>query len=115
MREIIADKNLIAFCGLYCGSCSRYLKENCPGCINNEKASWCKTRTCCLENSYKSCADCGEFSNALDCKKFNNSVSKIFGFIFRSDRPACISFIKEKGYNNFAAEMAEKKRMSIKR
>jgi hypothetical protein len=61
MREIIADKKLIAFCGLYCGACARYLAEKCPGCRENEKASWCGVRSCCLERGYAGCADCVEF------------------------------------------------------
>ena len=50
MKEIISDPKLVAFCGLYCGACKAYLKERCPGCHDNEKATWCKVRTCCLEN-----------------------------------------------------------------
>ena len=43
MKEIVADTNLIGYCGLYCGACKRYLKDKCPGCHKNEKAAWCKT------------------------------------------------------------------------
>lgn len=115
MRQIIVDKNLIACCGLYCGSCRSYLNERCPGCRDNEKAKWCKIRDCCIQNNYQSCADCKIVNNVLDCKKFNNFISKIFAFIFRSDRPACIKFIKEKGYDEYAKEMADKKVMTIKK
>ncbi|MCP4630808.1 MAG: DUF3795 domain-containing protein, partial [bacterium] len=87
----------------------------CPGCRGNEKATWCKTRTCALENGYLSCADCNEYSDFMACKKFNNFFSKIFGLVFRSDRPAAIRFIKEKGYDAFAQEMAEKGQVFIKR
>jgi hypothetical protein len=27
MKEIVPDTNLIAYCGLYCGSCKSYLKD----------------------------------------------------------------------------------------
>jgi hypothetical protein len=50
-----------------------------------------------------------------ECKKFNNFISKLFGVILRSDRPACISRIKEIGYEQYAAEMATSRRQSIKR
>lgn len=40
MKEIEADKNLIAACGLYCGACRKYLSAKCYGCHNNEKATW---------------------------------------------------------------------------
>ena len=114
-KQIIADIDLIAYCGLYCGACKSYLKDRCPGCKENEKAKWCKIRTCCIENKYASCADCKEFENVSDCKKFNSFLSKIFAFIFRSDRKACIQMIKDNDYEFFAKEMAEKKLQTIKR
>jgi len=115
MKEIVADKALIAYCGLYCGACRKYLKGSCPGCRENNKASWCKIRSCNLEHGYSSCADCKDFANPMDCKKFNNFISKIFALIFKSDRAACIEKIKEAGYEGFAKYMAENKLQSVKR
>ncbi len=115
MKEIIADKNNISFCGLYCGACRKFLKGNCPGCQGNEKATWCKVRTCCMENKILSCADCKSFDNILECKKYNNFVSKIFSFIFRSDRNACNEMISRDGYEKFAEYMAENKLVSMKK
>ncbi len=115
MKEVITDKALIAFCGLYCGACKSFLKEKCPGCKENFKARWCAVRTCNLEHNYNSCADCKEYPNAKDCKKFNNPISKIFGVVFRSDRNAGIEMIKQKGYDSFASYMAENKLQSIRR
>lgn len=114
-KTIIFDKNLIAYCGLYCGACRSYSKGSCPGCHDNSKASWCKIRSCNIELGYSSCADCHEFSDIKECRKFNNLVSKFFALIFRSDRPACIGKIKELGYEDFAAFMAENKLQSIRR
>jgi hypothetical protein len=110
-----ADKNLIAFCGLYCGECKAYKTRKCPGCKKNEKALWCKVRKCCLENGRLSCADCQVHATASDCKKFNNIFSKLCGFIFRSDRQACISMIKENGYEAYAEEMTKRRKQSLKR
>ncbi len=115
MKNIIPDKNFIAYCGLYCGACKKYLQEKCQGCKENKKASWCKIRSCCMENKYSSCADCHTYSNVKDCKKFNNIISKLFALIFQSDRPGCINQIKEKGYNSFAEYMANNKLQSIKK
>jgi len=115
MKEIIADKNLIAYCGLYCGGCKAYTHGKCPGCHENKKASWCKIRKCCIENGNASCADCKIHTTPEECKKFNNMISKIFSFIFGSDRPACIAMIKEKGYESYAEEMARRKTQAIKR
>jgi hypothetical protein len=114
-NEVARDIQLISYCGLYCAACRGYLKGKCAGCHNNEKATWCKVRTCCISNHYQSCADCKEFSDPANCKKYNNVVSKIFGFIFRSNRNACIAMIKNGGYENFAAFMAEHKLQTIKR
>jgi hypothetical protein len=115
MKEVEQDKNLIAFCGLYCGSCGKYLNHKCPGCNENVKATWCKVRSCCLENKYSSCADCTTFSNAKDCKKFNNIFSKFFALVFGSDRNACINMIREQGYDSFAEYMTKNKLQSLKK
>ena len=115
MAEITIDKNLVSYCGLYCGACSKYLKEKCPGCHDNEKATWCKIRTCCMDNKYDSCAACEEFSDVNNCKKFNNFFAKVIGFIYRSDRKAGIDFIDEKGIEEFAKYMAENKLVTIKK
>ncbi|EKE11641.1 MAG: hypothetical protein ACD_15C00045G0024 [uncultured bacterium] len=115
MKEVIKDKNLVAYCGLYCGACKRYLNDKCPGCQKNEKAKWCQLRSCCIERSFSSCADCQTFSDPMECKKFNTFFSKIFGLLFKSDRRACIERIREIGVENYTQEMAEKKVHSIKK
>lgn len=114
MKEITIDTKNIAFCGLYCGACGKYLKESCRGCEGNEKATWCKVRSCCMENGYKSCADCTIIDPA-ECKKLNNFIAKVFGLIFKSDRKACIDYIKNNGYEAFATAMANNKTMTFKR
>ena len=113
MREIVSNPELVAYCGLYCGACGAYRRDRCAGCHGNEKAAWCKIRSCCMENQYASCADCKEFENPNDCKEFNNFMSKIFGFIFRSDRAACIKQIRDLGIQDHADKMAEMKRQSV--
>ena len=115
MKDIIADKSLVAYCGLYCGACRKYLSEACPGCTENNKASWCKIRSCNIEHGFASCADCKEFTNPMECKKFNNFVSRIFAVIFKSDRAACVAKIKSTGYDQYAAFMAENKLQSIRK
>ncbi|OHD65788.1 MAG: hypothetical protein A2176_14385 [Spirochaetes bacterium RBG_13_51_14] len=114
MREIIADTNLIAFCGLYCGGCQRYLAEKCPGCSENERATWCGVRACCMEDGRAGCADCIEFPEAKECGKFSNCIARAFGFIFRSDRAACVRLIREKGRDAFAREMAARGTRTIR-
>jgi hypothetical protein len=115
MKPIVADANLVAHCGLYCGACPAYLKGRCPGCHDNVKASWCKVRTCCSTNEYASCADCRQHDDPMRCKMFNNIIAKLFGFIFRSDRAACIRQIKSLGLQGHSEKMAEVKCQTIKR
>jgi len=114
MKEIVADAGLVAYCGLYCGACKSYLNEKCPGCHDNVKATWCKVKSCCADNNYASCADCATFQDPADCGKFNNAISKIVGFVLRSDRKACIFQIKKIGLAGHAVNMAAGKRQSIR-
>ncbi len=115
MKSIVADIALVAHCGLYCGTCRAYRRGRCPGCHDNEQASWCKVRTCCLENDYSSCAECRTVADPRDCKKFNNFISKLFGLIFRSDRRACIVQIAQKGLQGHAQLMAAGQTQTIRR
>jgi hypothetical protein len=110
-----ADESLVAYCGLYCGECGKLKKEKCPGCAGNEKATWCKVRSCCIEHGYSSCADCTEFTNLEDCKKLNNFMAKTFAVIFRSDRIAGLKKIKEDGRLGFAQEMVKMGKVSYKK
>jgi hypothetical protein len=111
---IIIDEKLIAKCGLYCGSCGKYIAGKCPGCCENIKATWCKIRSCCIDLNIYSCADCKTIK-ASECKKRNNVISKIFSLIFKSDRNACIERIQKVGYQEYAREMSEQRIPSSKR
>jgi hypothetical protein len=115
MREIVADKSLVAYCGLYCGACGRYLRGRCPGCRENPNAGWCKVRTCSIDGGLSSCADCSEHTDPMACSKFNNVISRLFGFVFRSNRAACIAAIRDKGLEAFAGEMASRRAQSMPR
>ena len=115
VKKILADEKLVAYCGLYCGACRRYLSDTCPGCGKNEKATWCRIRKCNIEHSLSGCAECSEFSDVNGCKKFNNPLSRVFGFIFRSNRKAGVDRIRSVGRDRFAAELAGLKRHSLPR
>ena len=115
MREIVSDPTLVARCGLYCGACGSYMRGRCPGCRENAKAKWCKVRSCCGERLFASCADCTEFPDPRGCRDFNNFMAKLFGFILRSDRAACIDQIRRLGIQGHADEMARSRRQTIRR
>jgi hypothetical protein len=115
MREIEANPDLVAFCGLYCGACRKYLREKCPGCRENQKASWCSVRSCCLEKNLPSCAGCAEFPEVKACRKFDNWIARLIGVILRSDRAACIAQIKRQGLDGHARCMAENRLQTIRK
>ncbi len=115
MKTTTSNPALVAYCGLYCGACRSYLKETCAGCRENEKATWCKVRSCCVELKQATCASCAQFADARACKKFNNVISKLFGFVFRSDRAACIDQVRRIGLEAHAKDMAEHKRQTIRK
>lgn len=111
MKPVTADVRHIAACGLYCGACRKYLSAKCPGCRANEKATWCKIRSCCLQKGFHTCAECAR--DVKECKLFSNWMGKLFAFLFDSDRPACIRYIKRQGEQAFAEEMARQKKQTL--
>lgn len=110
-RTYPADRELIASCGLYCGTCRNFNKGKCSGCRSAENLfGWCKkcpVNACRIEHEYHSCADCEEYDDPRQCKKLNNFIGKVFALVFRSDRFGCLNRIREVGGDQFAAEMAE--------
>jgi hypothetical protein len=115
MQVVEVNPELVAYCGLYCGACRSYLAGKCQGCHENAKAAWCKVRTCCRQKNFTSCAGCSEFPDPHGCGKFNNVISRLFGLVFRSDRAACISQIRQLGLEGHAAAMAAKRIHTLKR
>ena len=113
-QDLVIDKNLIAFCGLYCGTCSKYKKGKCPGCKENIKASWCKIRTCNMDNNFENCTQC-TLTKPEDCKKLNNAIGKIFELVFRTDRLASLRYINDNGGKLYAQKMCDLQQMSIKK
>jgi len=111
----VSRPELIASCGLYCAQCGKHKKGKCPGCGGNEKASWCDIRKCNLEHGYGSCADCAEFADPMACGKYNNLISRVIGFVLRSNRAAGIARIKAVGCEAFAAEMEALGAHTVKR
>ena len=106
---------LVSACGLYCGACSKYNKGKCPGCVDNEKAAWCKIRICIHEKNITTCTECTEFEDVNECKKFNTIFAKFFAFVFRSDRKASLKRIAEIGLDGYALEMEADSQVVIKR
>jgi hypothetical protein len=107
--------SLVSACGLYCGACYKYKKGKCPGCADNNSASWCKIRVCTKTKGISTCAGCTEFEDVDDCKKFNTIFSKFFYYFLKSDRRASLQRIAKIGIPAYAEEMEEMKMQVIKR
>jgi len=92
----------LAFCGLVCSGCGAFTRGRCKGCHSPKPMhSRCPVKRCATEKSISSCADCTAFPDLHDCKKLNNFVSKVFGFIFRSDRIGNLNKIRDVGIDEF--------------
>ena len=113
IQNIKNDTRLIAYCGLYCGSCKKFLSDKCPSCLQLTSPHWCKIRTCCIGKKLANCADC-TYEMPNDCKTFNNPISKVFKLLFGSDRQKSILLIREKGVVYYAGHMSETRRQSMK-
>jgi len=113
MRPVLANPDLVACCGLYCGACGAYLKEKCEGCRKSLKNGWCGVKKCANEKGIATCADCQAFPHPMDCGKFNSFISRVIGRLFNSNRAACVGEIKQLGLKVYAAKMAEQKRQTI--
>lgn len=112
--SVEVNPQLVAACGIYCGACSKYKKGKCPGCHKNEKASWCKIRTC-SDRTGQTCAGCTTHEDIKKCKQFHNPVARIFEFIFRSNRCGSLKLIKKIGEKAYAKQMAESGRVVLKK
>uniref|UniRef100_UPI0032177A05 DUF3795 domain-containing protein n=1 Tax=uncultured Draconibacterium sp. TaxID=1573823 RepID=UPI0032177A05 len=113
-NEAIQNTDLIAFCGLYCGTCRKYKKGKCPGCAQNTKATWCKIRTCNIEHEYVNCTDC-TLTDRRTCTKLNNPIGKMFELVFRTDRLKSLQFIQDKGGKAYSHKMWTLGQMSFKK
>ncbi len=111
---ITYDVNLVASCGLYCGSCKKYMNKKCGGCIKNEKASWCKIRTCTIEQEITNCSEC-KLTSIQSCNKLNNTIGKVFKFIFKTDRLASLEYITQHGVELYVEKMCSLNQMAIKK
>ncbi len=96
---------VLAYCGLVCSDCGAFTKGKCQGCHSDKPMNLgCKVKPCSQEKNCTTCANCGDFEDLKECKKLNNFISKIFGFIFRSDRIGNLNRIREIGLDKFKEE-----------
>ena len=114
--EITINKDLVSCCWLYCGACAKFLAGNCRGCKKmNKTPFWCSIRDCCISKAYDNCATCKEYVDVAKCRKYNGFIMRTLGYLCGSNRFAATSIIRDKGIQEFAKYMAEKKIQRIPR
>jgi len=103
MAEVSSGK-IVAYCGLLCSECGAFRKHKCQGC-HSEKPMFrnCPVKKCAAGRNYSTCAECGDFEDLKGCGKLNNFVSKILGFVFRTNRIGNLRRIREIGLEQFKA------------
>ncbi|MGD2206418.1 MAG: DUF3795 domain-containing protein [Anaerolineae bacterium] len=88
----------IAACGLFCENCGSYRRGRCAGCADGGGFKGCKIRICVTDRGYTTCAECDEMES---CQHLHSFVSKVMGFIFRSDRPGNLRYLQQHGPEAF--------------
>jgi hypothetical protein len=58
-------------------------------------------KKCATGKGIECCGTCGDFPDLRDCRKLNNFVSKVFGFVFRSNRIGNLEAIRQAGVAAF--------------
>jgi hypothetical protein len=101
----VSNEVIVANCGLVCSACGVYTRGKCDGCFG-EKPMFrnCPVKKCTAERGYATCAECTQFAELKRCKKLNNPISKIVGFIFRTNRVGNLTRIRRDGLEAFKRE-----------
>jgi hypothetical protein len=96
---------VVACCGLVCSDCGAYRKGRCQGC-HGEKPMFrnCPVKACVKFRSFATCADCTAYPDLTQCGKLHNFISRIFAWIFRSDRVGNLNRIRQLGLEPFKAQ-----------
>jgi hypothetical protein len=69
------NKQTMAVCGTYCGTCEWKEKTNCPGCLASQsRPFWgqCKIAACAMEKGYAHCGVCPN----MPCETLQSAFSE---------------------------------------
>ena len=104
--EAASVEKIVAYCGLVCNDCGAFKKNRCGGCYCEKPMNMgCKVKPCAVDRGYGTCAECCDFDEFADCKKLNNFISRIFAFIFKSNRIGNLKRIRQIGLDEFKREI----------
>lgn len=98
---------IVARCGLVCSHCGAHRRGKCRGCHSDRPMfANCPVKACATFHECTTCADCTRYSDLRLCTKLNNFISKIFGFLFRTDRIGNLEQIRQIGLEAFKTQRA---------
>ena len=93
------DKNMIAFCGTYCGVCEWKDKIGCKGCKANKGIMFwgeCDKAKCCMEKELEHCGECLK----MPCQK----LRELFGDSEHGDHGARLRNLNNWKVGNYVYE-----------
>lgn len=96
---------IVGCCGLVCSNCGAHRKGRCQGC-HSDKPMFrnCPVKTCVKFRGFATCAECSAYPDLTQCGKLHNFISRLMGWIFRSDRIGNLNRIRQEGLEAFKAE-----------
>ena len=100
---------IVACCGLVCSDCGAYRRGRCQGC-HTDKPMYrhCTVKACVQFRQYTTCADCTPYRDLTQCGKLHNFISRIFSWLFGTDRIGNLYRIREVGLEAFREEKRPK-------
>ena len=110
---IVFNKEMIAPCGMNCGSCMGYMryKDHCPGCRTNDNSKPGYCRQCIIINcdllkktESKFCYECPKYS----CPRLKR-LDKRYRTRYNTSFFDNLAMIKEKGIDSFLAFETERR------
>lgn len=102
---------IVGCCGLVCSNCGAYTRGRCQGCHSDKPMfARCPVKACVKFRQYSTCADCSVYHDLKQCGKLHNFISRIIGFLFRSNRIGNLQLIRRIGLEMFKVHKAADKK-----
>lgn len=100
---------IVACCGLVCSNCGAYKRDKCKGCHSDKPLfASCPVKACATFRQFSTCAECTPYHDLTQCGKLHNYISRLFGWVFGTNRIGNLCRIREIGLEAFKAEKQAK-------